>query len=166
MRKLYLHSFSTPWGTIRTAATEKGLAVIALPGEGRRHFDHRVKTRFADYDIRPPGPTNRRVERQLKQYLSGRRRRFELKLDIGGSPFQKKVLRRVARIPYGQTKSYGDIARAVGQPRAFRAVGSANGRNPLPLVIPCHRVVAANGLGGYGGGLAMKKRLLKMEGAL
>jgi methylated-DNA-[protein]-cysteine S-methyltransferase len=87
-------------------------------------------------------------------------------LDIRATPFQKKVLRRVARIPFGKTATYGRVAASVGAPNASRAVGQANASNNLPLVIPCHRVVAANGLGGYGGGLTLKKRLLNLEGAL
>lgn len=166
MNRLYVHSFKTNLGTIRTAATNKGLALVALPGEPRKDFDSRVERYFHDYKIEAGGPVNARAEKQLKRFLDGKLKDFDLALDIQGTPFQKKALKRVARIPYGKTITYGDLARAVGSPGAARAVGSANARNNLPLVIPCHRVVATNGLGGYGGGLTMKKRLLKMEGAL
>ena len=166
MRKLYLHSFSTEEGTVRTVATDKGLALVVLPRETRRGFQHRIEKHFSGFQIHQGGQVNRQAERQLKSFLAGKRKSFDLKFDTGGTPFQKKVLRQVSRIPYGRTKTYSEIARAIGHPRASRAVGTANKRNLLPLVIPCHRVVAVNGLGGYGGGLAMKERLLKMEGAL
>ncbi len=165
MNKLYLHAFNTRFGTIRTAATENGLAMVALR-EPLHSFQARIKRRFAVCDVLPGGRINREAERQIKAFLTGRLKQFSIKLDVQGTLFQKKVLRRVARIPYGQTMRYGEIARAVGHPNAFRAVGTANARNDLPLVIPCHRVVARNGLGGYGGGVRLKRELLKMEGAL
>lgn len=104
--------------------------------------------------------------RQLAEYFDGRRRRFELKLNPGGTPFQMAVLEELQRIPYGETRSYGDIAANLGKPRAVRAVGAANGRNPLPIVIPCHRVVGADGsLTGFGGGIDTKRWLLALESA-
>ena len=166
MKKLFLHSFDTKIGAVRTAATEKGLALISLPGEPRKYFEGRIERLFSDYEICSGGKVNTRAEQQLSAYFEGRLKKFSLKLDIHASPFQKRVLQRVARIPYGRTMSYGEIARAVGNPRASRAVGTANANNNLPIVIPCHRVVASSGLGGYGGGLEMKKRLLQLEGAL
>lgn len=166
MKKLFLHSFDTRIGTVRTAATEKGLALISLPGEPRKYFEGKVERLFSDYEIYSGGDVNRQAEKQLTAYLEGRLKKFALKLDIVASPFQKKALKCVAKIPYGKTATYGEIARAIGHPRAYRAVGAANANNNLPLVIPCHRVVASSGLGGYGGGLEMKKRLLRLEGAL
>jgi methylated-DNA-[protein]-cysteine S-methyltransferase len=110
-------------------------------------------------------PTHTRVvAKQLGDYFSGKRRTFELKLNPTGTPFQKKVWAQLQRIPYGETRSYADIARAIGKPGASRAVGSANGANPIPIVIPCHRVINASGaLGGYSGGLGIKKQLLSLE---
>ena len=166
MKRIYVHSFKTGLGTIRTAATDKGLAVLSLPGESERLFRARVRRYFKGYEVNEGGATNRETEKQVRQYLGGKLKHFTLKLDIQGTEFQKKALKKVASIPYGKTSSYGEIARALGAPKAARAVGSANARNNLPLVIPCHRVVASNGLGGYGGGLAMKTQLLKMEGAI
>ena len=166
MKKLFVNSFKTSIGTVRTAATDRGLALICLPGESKRYFDERVEKLFVGHQVQSGGKVNRTAQRQIVDYLDGKRTRFDLPLDLHGTPFQKTALRRVARIPYGKVKTYGEIAAAIGKPRAARAVGSANARNNLPLVIPCHRVVAANGLGGYGGGLALKKRLLKMEGSL
>jgi methylated-DNA-[protein]-cysteine S-methyltransferase len=104
--------------------------------------------------------------RQLQAYFAGQLREFSLPLDLQGTDFQKRVWGQVAAIPYGETRSYGQIATAIGSPRAVRAVGAANGANPVPIVVPCHRVIGANGkLVGYGGGLALKKRLLELEGA-
>jgi methylated-DNA-[protein]-cysteine S-methyltransferase len=104
--------------------------------------------------------------RQLQAYFAGQLREFQLPLDIEGTDFQKRVWRQVAAIPYGETRSYLQIATAIGSPGSVRAVGTANGANPVPIVVPCHRVIGAKGnLVGYGGGLAMKKRLLELEGA-
>jgi len=108
------------------------------------------------------------LRRQLDQYFAGERRTFELELALSGSPFQLQVWRALRAIPYGDTASYGEIAAAAGQPGAARAVGGANNRNPIAIVIPCHRVIGANGtLTGYGGGLPRKQQLLALEsGAL
>ncbi|MBA3475504.1 MAG: methylated-DNA--[protein]-cysteine S-methyltransferase, partial [Actinobacteria bacterium] len=105
---------------------------------------------------------------QLDEYFDGRREGFELDLDLGGSaPFARNVLAELARVPFGQTTTYGTLAATVGAPRAARAVGTVMNRNPIPIVLPCHRVVGANGsLTGYGGGLDVKERLLRLEGAL
>lgn len=102
--------------------------------------------------------------KQLKEYFAGRRTTFDLELEPDGTPFQQAVLRELQKIPYGETRSYGDIAASLGKPKAVRAVGAANGRNPLPIVIPCHRVVGANGsLTGFGGGIDAKRWLLNHE---
>ncbi|MDY7091973.1 MAG: methylated-DNA--[protein]-cysteine S-methyltransferase [Acidobacteriota bacterium] len=102
---------------------------------------------------------------QLEEYFNRRRRRFELRLSPSGTPFQQAVWQQVAAIPYGETRSYGEIARAMGRPKASRAVGAANGANPLPIVVPCHRVIGTDGsLTGFGGGLDAKVLLLELEG--
>lgn len=165
MKRVFINSFDTDWGRFSTAALEDGLVMISLPGPDRACFDRRITQRFPDCRIERGGPINEQAERELRAYLCGSLREFKVKLDLSGTPFQREVLQRVAAIPYGKTRTYGDIAAALGKPGAARAVGSANGSNPLPVIIPCHRVVATNGLGGYGGGLAMKRRLLEMEGA-
>ena len=106
----------------------------------------------------------RRAAEQLDEYLRGERTTFDLPLEAEGTPFQKSVWRALLEIPYGETRSYGDIARRIGNPKACRAVGLANNRNPISVIIPCHRVVGANGaLIGYGGGLPVKKKLLALE---
>lgn len=102
--------------------------------------------------------------KQLDEYFARRRRTFELPLAVAGTPFQEQVWLTLAEIPYGQTISYAELARWVGRPQAFRAVGQANGANPIPIILPCHRVIAADGtIGGYGGGLPTKRRLLALE---
>ena len=166
MSILYVSSFKSKLGKVYTAATERGLALVSLPGQSQRAFDRLIETNFSGFEIKSGGAINKKAESQLKRYLDGRLKRFDLKLDIQGTTFEKRALGKVAKIPYGKTLTYGEIARSIGSPSAARAVGSANARNRLPLIIPCHRVVASNGLGGYGGGLPMKRRLLKMEGAL
>lgn len=106
----------------------------------------------------------RAAKRQLREYFQGTRTDFELPLHAKGTPFQKSVWKALTKIPYGQTRSYGEIAKAIGRPTAVRAVGLANGRNPLPIVVPCHRVIGAGGkLVGYGGGLTVKQALLDRE---
>jgi methylated-DNA-[protein]-cysteine S-methyltransferase len=119
--------------------------------------------------IRGQGPTAgqraARVREQLAEYFAGSRRDFDLELAPRGTAFQLRVWQALRAIPYGAVRSYGDIARALGQPTATRAIGQANGRNPLPIAIPCHRVIASGGsIGGYTGGLERKHRLLALEG--
>ncbi|NDJ10933.1 MAG: methylated-DNA--[protein]-cysteine S-methyltransferase [Acidobacteriia bacterium] len=106
----------------------------------------------------------RNAERQIREYLAGERAEFDLPLDMEGSDFQIEVWQALRNIPYGETRSYRDIARAVNRPKGFQAIGQANTRNPLPLIVPCHRVIAVDGsMGGYGGGLERKRILLETE---
>ena len=107
----------------------------------------------------------RPVLEQIAAYARGDRKRFDVHLDLRGTAFQKSVWEADRRIPYGQTRTYAEVARAIGKPRAVRAVGGANGKNPVPLLVPCHRIVARDGLGGFTGGLHHKRRLLALEGA-
>ena len=105
-----------------------------------------------------------RAARQMEEYMKGTRRTFDVPMDVAGTPFQKSVWKALSGIPYGRTCSYQDIARGIKNPKAVRAVGTANGKNPLCILVPCHRVIAADGsIGGYAGGLAMKRRLLELE---
>lgn len=109
-------------------------------------------------------PFEETVEHELHEYFDGTRTDFTFATRMQGTPFQRAVWAELLRIPYGETRTYGEIARALGKPQAFRAVGAANHANPIPIVIPCHRVVqSGGGLGGYGGGLALKRRLLNLE---
>ena len=113
----------------------------------------------------PSFPILLKTEQQLNEYFAGKRTRFELELDFTGTEFQKEVWAALLEIPFGETRSYGEIARRIGRPKAVRAVGAANGRNPISIVAPCHRVIGASGkLTGFAGGLDNKLLLLKLEG--
>ena len=114
--------------------------------------------------LQSASPVVRSAARQLEEYFTGRRRYFDVDLHLTGSAFEQEVWLALSAIPFGEVATYGDIASAVGRPLAYRAVGNANGKNPWPVVVPCHRVVAAHGLGGYGGGLDVKRFLLQLEG--
>ena len=142
--------------TVRLVTSDSGLRAIdfdlSRPVEGSRYGIHPIATEAV---------------RQLRAYFAGQLRRFDLPLDMEGTDFQLRVWRELENIRYGETRSYLEIAEAIGAPRAVRAVGAANGANPIPIVVPCHRVIGAGGkLVGYGGGLPLKKRLLQLEGAL
>ena len=133
--------------------------------KSEKDFLKRLKKRFPGEIIRDDRK-NKNVLNQLKKFLKGDLKRFDCKLDFKGTPFQKRVWSALAKIPYGQTRSYKEIARAIGYPKAFRAVGNANGRNSIPLILPCHRVIESNGgLGGFGHGIEIKRRLLDFEKA-
>ena len=139
---------------LRIMATPAGLRAIDFhldrPPEGERD---------------PGDPLLFEIARQLRAYFAGELREFDLPLDVEGTPFQKRVWTELGSIPYGETRSYLQVAAAIGAPRAVRAVGAANGANPAPIVVPCHRVIGTSGkLVGYGGGLPLKKRLLEIEG--
>jgi methylated-DNA-[protein]-cysteine S-methyltransferase len=158
----------TPLGTGLVAATPKGLVRVALPNERVES----VLTRLAK-DVSPRVlelPTRLdEARRELDEYFEGRRDSFELALDwrLSHPGFYRRVLRATARVPFGEVITYGQAARRAGNPRAFRAAGTALGSNPIPIVVPCHRVIRAGGeIGNYGGGPQMKRFLLELEGAL
>ncbi|HET6806770.1 MAG TPA: methylated-DNA--[protein]-cysteine S-methyltransferase [Frateuria sp.] len=156
MSPVWYDNLPTPIGRLRLVADEHGLREIWF--ETGRHR----REPAASWVHAPPALAFARV--QLEEYFAGTRQVFELPLHPRGTPFQLAVWRELARIPYGATVSYGELARRIGQPTAVRAVGAANGRNPLPIVLPCHRVIGANGsLTGFGGGLPTKRFLLAME---
>ena len=154
---MFYRYLESPIGILLLAGNEKGLKFIGFPeGKGK---------------INPPPDWLRdekrfmNTESQLSQYFDGRRQSFDLKLAPSGTAFQLAVLDALQTIPFGETRSYLDIARQIGRPTAVRAVGAANGRNPLPIVIPCHRVIGSDGsLTGFGGGLETKRYLLQLEG--
>ena len=153
-------------GTIRVAATSRGVCKITLGLETAADFFGWLERYVAHAPRRPErsGIVELALD-QIIEYLGGQRREFDLPLDLRGTEFQRRVWSAVAGIPYGETRTYTDIARAIGKPKAVRAVGAANGANPLPLVVPCHRVLGSDGsLTGYGGGLDVKQKLLEMEG--
>ncbi len=109
-------------------------------------------------------PVLKETATQLEEYFAGERTEFDVPMELDGTEFQRQVWAELSRIPYAETISYGELARRVGRPKGPRAVGQANGRNPIPIIVPCHRVLASNGIGGYGGGLPMKRALLAVEG--
>lgn len=155
---VYFSRMSSPVGPLLLAATGKGLRNL--------QFD-RGKTPSGKNEIWIESPENLRVyEDQLNAYFRGELREFTCKLDLIGTDFQKDCWKALLEIPYGETCSYADIARKIGRPKASRAVGQANHVNPIAIIVPCHRVVGANGtLTGYGGGLNTKEKLLGIEGA-
>jgi methylated-DNA-[protein]-cysteine S-methyltransferase len=150
----------SPVGDLFVAATERGLCRISFTPEGA---DEVVARAFGPRVLRTPLDD---VRRELDEYFAGRRTAFDLPLDLRVAPFNEQVLHELARVPYGRTTTYGSLAAQVGRPRAARAVGTVMNRNPLPIVLPCHRVVGASGaLTGYAGGLDRKRTLLALEGA-
>ncbi len=167
METLFASRFETPVGSLRIVSSENGLVYVELPHANGRGFAGWQRTHAADAEVIERRTTHDSTIDQLLEYASGERRIFEVDLDMRATEFQKAVYREVAKIGYGETVSYSDIAIAIDKPKAVRAVGAANGANPIPLVIPCHRVIARGGaLQGYAGGLDMKARLLAMESAL
>ena len=172
MERLYTTNIPSPIGPLFLAASTNGLVALEfdarLPGQqsirpNPRHL-REEKNSFAFEDsLRPLQP----YVNELEEYFAGKRRKFSFPLDLRGTDFQLACWSALLAIPYGETRSYAAIARAVGKPNAFRAVGMANNRNPVAIVVPCHRVIASDGtLCGYGGGLDTKRRLLELEGAL
>jgi methylated-DNA-[protein]-cysteine S-methyltransferase len=154
----------SPIGSLRIASTARGLAYLELPHAAGRGLAGWLRRCEPDAKLEEDPEANRTPAAQIVEYLEGRRREFDLPLDPRGTPFQLRVWQALREIPYGETRSYRDVAREIRQPSAVRAVGAANGANPIALVIPCHRVIAASGrLGGYGGGCELKARLLAME---
>jgi len=150
---------ATPIGGLRVTVDATG-AVVAVS------FDADTPTKTVPDSIHDPSRCAA-VTRQLQEYLAGERTAFDLEVRPAGTAFQRRVWRTVGEIPFGRTATYGQIADLLGDPRAVRAVGNANGANPVPILIPCHRVVGADGsLVGYGGGLHIKRALLVLEGAL
>jgi methylated-DNA-[protein]-cysteine S-methyltransferase len=151
----------SPVGELLIAATERGLARIHFDPEGQEDELARI---FGSRVLRSPLDD---VRRELDEYFEGNRRDFDLPLDLRVASFNAEVLEELARVPYGMTTTYGALAMKVGHPRAARAVGTVMNRNPIPIVLPCHRVVGANGsLTGYAGGLDRKLQLLTLEGAI
>ncbi|HRN61524.1 MAG TPA: methylated-DNA--[protein]-cysteine S-methyltransferase [Luteimonas sp.] len=150
----------SPVGPLFVAADDAGLRAIEFR-------DNRHPIRRDDDWREGDNAILRRARKQLAEYFAGKRQAFDLPLSPRGTEFQRKVWTTLATIPYGSTLSYAQLASRVGRPAASRAVGAANGRNPLPIVLPCHRVIGADGsLTGFGGGLPTKQFLLKLEGAL
>jgi methylated-DNA-[protein]-cysteine S-methyltransferase len=148
----------SPVGQLTLVASDSGLAAVLWENDSPKRVPLAVTGQDAKH------PVLREAERQLKQYFAGKRTTFDLPLDFHGTEFQKKVWRALLKIPFGETRSYGQIARTVGKPSAVRAVGAANGKNPISIIAPCHRVIGKNGqLTGFAGGLKAKAHLLELE---
>jgi methylated-DNA-[protein]-cysteine S-methyltransferase len=163
----------SPFGELLVARTDRGVVRIALPTERGRHRSHEeVLEELAEVVSPRVLESPKRLDeerRELEDYFEGRRQKFDVPVDwsLTAPGFRNRALHAVARIPYGKTKTYTEIAKQAGNPRAFRAAGSACGYNPIPLIVPCHRVVpSSGGIGQYGGGPEMKQALLDREGAL
>jgi len=156
----------SPVGKLLVATSERGLCRISFDPEPERELDW-LSRAFGARVLRSAGPIDP-VRRELDEYFEGGRREFDLPVDLTPLPdFQRDVLVELIRVPYGHVDTYGGLARKIGKPRAARAVGGALNRNPIPIVVPCHRIVGASGsLTGYGGGLERKQALLGLEGAL
>jgi methylated-DNA-[protein]-cysteine S-methyltransferase len=149
----------SPVGQLTLVGSDRGLAAILWEHDNAS----RVRMGALTKDIRHP--ILQAAQQQLAEYFAGKRRKFTVKLDFAGTEFQNKVWTALRTIPFGETRSYGEIAAQIRNHKAVRAVGAANGRNPLPIIAPCHRVIGANGtLTGFGGGLDLKARLLALEG--
>ena len=163
METFFYTDFESPTGRLLIVSSGEGLAAILLPASKKDQMQS-LKKMFPKADLKENAESNRAVSDQLKEYFEGKRKTFDLKLDLRGSDFKKAALKKVMKIPFAGTKTYGGIAKEMGNPNASRAVGSANRTNPIPIVIPCHRVIGSNGaLVGYGGGLKMKQWLLDFE---
>ena len=163
--KLCYQELGTPIGKLLVVASSKGICRICFPSESA---DDRAAWFHRHFSMSPQQGVEgllAEVTEQLIRYFEGQGGTFDLPLDLRGTPFQIRVWRQLLEIPYGVTVSYGDIARAVGNPRASQAVGAAVGKNPVPIVVPCHRVIGHDGsLVGFGGGLPTKEKLLELEG--
>ena len=151
---------ASPVGTLTLVASEKGLAAILWENDDPARVPLGALTEDGE------DPVLQETERQLDEYFSGKRKTFSIPLDFNGTDFQKAVWNALLTIPYGETRSYGEIAVQLGNPKAVRAVGAANGKNPISIIAPCHRVIGSNGkLTGFAGGLEAKSLLLRLEGA-
>jgi len=158
----------SPIGPLLVAATPRGVVRLSFPAEGRGAILDQLATRISPRVLEAPARVDA-VRRELDRYFEGRLQRFTAKLDwtLTGQGFRHDVLTHTARIPYGHTRTYMEMAARAGNAKAYRAAGNALGSNPIPVIVPCHRVLATGGgLGGYGGGVDVKERLLRLEGAL
>ena len=156
MSRIYYTTMESPVGTLRLVAEELGLRTV--------WFVRGRKEDKPDAEWKEDAAFFVEVIRQLNAYFAGELKEFEIPLLMLGTEFQKRVWKALLTIPYGETMSYGELAKKIGEPKAVRAVGAANGQNPLPIIVPCHRVIGSDGsLTGFGGGLENKKKLLELE---
>lgn len=169
---LHCSTINSTIGALFLAASARGLVALEfdarLPGQQSIRPNPRdLREERSGFMFEESTRVMAPYSRELEEYFAGTRRKFDFPLDLRGTDFQVACWRKLLAIPYGETRTYADIARAIGKPTAFRAVGMANNRNPIAIVVPCHRVIASDGtLCGYGGGIELKRRLLELEGAL
>ncbi len=165
--KVYCTSFESKIGRIYVASTDNGVCKISVPKESRKDFFEWLKQHFDLDAIIDNRSKNKDVIDQLNRYFNGKLAKFTIPVDLIGTPFQMRVWKELSRIPYGVTSTYKHVSRKVSAPKGFQAVGRASGRNPLPIIIPCHRVLGANGaMVGYSCGVKTKELLLRLEGAI
>ena len=161
---IYYTLLQTPIGALHLFSTSQGLMKLALPNEPRSVAETYILRLLGAITIYENEAAHEIALAELTAYFAGACHAFSAPLDPRGTPFQRLVWDAVAAVPYGETRTYGEIARTIGRPAAARAVGAANGANPLPVIIPCHRLIGANGdLTGYGGGIEIKRHLLAIE---
>ncbi len=164
MERIHVARMKSPIGTLAVASSSRGAAAIEMDGDGARFRGHLARW-WRGAELRDDAGPNRALLAQLEAYFAGERKRFTVAIDLRGTEFQRAVWEEMRRIPYGEVRSYGEVACAVGRPRGPRAIGTACHGNPLPLIVPCHRVIAGDGtLGGFGGRLDLKTALLEIEG--
>jgi O-6-methylguanine DNA methyltransferase len=165
--KIYCTSFETRIGSVYIASTEKGVCKISIPRESKKEFIKWIKQYF-DYDAVVENKSrNKETIDQVSRYFNGKLVSFTCDIDLRGTPFQLRVWKEISKIPYGTVSAYKQIAKKVGVHSGYQAVGRAVGLNPLPIIIPCHRVMGTDGsLTGYAGGIKTKEFLLRLEGAL
>ncbi|HJM27749.1 MAG TPA: methylated-DNA--[protein]-cysteine S-methyltransferase [Acidimicrobiales bacterium] len=152
--------FDSPFGPLEVGASSRGISWVLLPGKKRDHIEETPQ-------VDEQHPILNQADKELKEYYKGDRKSFSVPIDLKGTQFQMDVWMSLTTIAYGETETYGGLARSIGRPKAARAVGAANAANPIPIILPCHRVIGANGsLTGYGGGtslLYIKQELLSLE---
>jgi len=157
----FVTSYNSPLGTYTLVSSRRGVVCVESPGEAEKRIRRWKRDGIR---LQEDGEYNAAVARELDAYFAGKLRRFTVPLDLRGTAFQRRVWELLCDIPYGETRSYGEVAQAVGNSKASRAVGQAIGRNPVSIVVPCHRVIGSDGgLTGYGGGLHRKRFLLDLE---
>ncbi|MGE5313361.1 MAG: methylated-DNA--[protein]-cysteine S-methyltransferase [Acidobacteriota bacterium] len=167
MATIYCTSFTSKIGTIYVASTEQGVCKMSIPTESKKDFLRWLSHHFDDDDVVENKHRNRDVIDQLTRYFNGKLAIFNVDIDHIGTAFELRVWKELANIPYGSTITYKQLAKRVGVPRGFQAVGRANANNPLPIIIPCHRVLSQDGsLGAYSAGVKTKEFLLRLEGAI
>ncbi len=165
MNKIYFTKIDTPYKNLFLAMSDKGVVKITFGNDSKARLFSWLEDNFPGYMYEKNDSRTKNYANQIKKYIDGKTRKLDITVDLKVDGFHGKVLKALKRIPYGKVITYGELAARAGNPRAARAAGTACGRNPIPFVIPCHRVIASNGrLGGYGGGERLKKKLLENEG--